>query len=97
MLTPETECEPDLAALEFAALARNAFDVMMRRGWCALRDEYADDPSAAWFLYYHRTNFLTREELRLETWRAEHGFPDPFTALVEAERWYKENVEKHDA
>lgn len=60
---------------EFYLLARNAFDVMMRRGW------------------YPRPHF--------GKWRA-HGadgymgdeFPDPFTALVETDKWYKENVEK---
>lgn len=61
--------------IDFIALARNAFDVMMRRGWYPIP-------------YFGK-------------WRA-HGadgymgdkFPDPFTALVETDKWYKENVEK---
>ncbi len=33
----------------------------------------------------------------MQTWQRHRGefyWPDPFTALVEADRWYKEHVEK---
>lgn len=75
---------------KFMALARNAFDVMMRRGWTLYRDgggywiavvEYggspiirADDGELCWYT-----------GLR----------PDPFTALVEADKWYREHIDKN--
>ena len=69
----------------FIALARNAFDVMMRRGWWPIKrgDKWQvggqdpDEPSETW-----------------ETTPIQTGWPDPFTALVEADAWYKANVEK---
>lgn len=78
------------ADAEFIALARNAFDVMMRRGWTANRQEdgwWVDatfdnaDDSDNW----HPDNF--------QRWIREKLWPDPFTALVEADRWFKEHVE----
>lgn len=67
---------------EFITLARNAFDVMMRRGWTA---NWNVDKSwgvqDAWTARYPKG-------------LGGQGWPDPFTALVEADRWYKENVEK---
>ena len=73
--------EADLADMEFIALARNAFDVMMRRSW---------------------TYGIDRNE-RIYIWDARgydvEGLPDrewgsnPFTALVEAEKWYREHID----
>ena len=65
-----------------SALARNAFDVMMRRGWSSKRHSdqkqwYVDTP--------------TRIPPDGATTRHEHA--DPFTALVEADLWYVKNVE----
>jgi hypothetical protein len=65
--------------LEFIALARNAFDVMMRRGWTPRKTG----------------EFWTAGDL----WHSHDAvwyvgpWGDPFTALVEADKWYKERVE----
>ena len=71
-------------------LAQNAFDVMIRRGWYAVpikrmkftwwvvRDQNGHDMPLA---------FITSHQSRGE-------FQDPFTALVEADKWYRENREK---
>jgi hypothetical protein len=84
MLLPECEVEADLAALYFAALARNAFDVMMRRGWNS-----SVDVQGKWFVVDRHNRPVHHAD--------EHGNPvrlaDPFTALVEADKWYVENVE----
>lgn len=77
--------EMSKADAEFCALARNAFDVMMRRGWWSVPQKCG------------------------ETWIAMNAFavqierggntgiyfvsPDPFTCLVEADRWFKEHVD----
>ena len=72
---------------EFAALARNAFEVMMRRGW---------QPwllNGRWHVSSQRQGFIGR-------WKhcGGDGLPisasDPFTALVEADQWYTEHVEE---
>jgi hypothetical protein len=75
----------DAVDAEFIALARNAFDVMMRRGWWAAR--------------------LKDGKWRVSTFCAIHGesafrkflvhqmCDDPFTALVEADKWYREKNE----
>lgn len=64
----------------FFALARNALDVMMRRGWHPMPD------SEKWFVYGECSMILQAA--------GTHGpYPDPFTALVEADKWYRENVE----
>lgn len=68
---------------EFIALARNAFEVMMRRKW---RTVYFVE---GWYVldeegHYVPINSANTRELS----------PDPFTALVMADRWYRENIEK---
>jgi hypothetical protein len=68
---------------EFIALARNAFDVMMRRGWGVTTDRYVD----LWDAIHGDTGGIVMEG-------SERGFPDPFTALVEADAWYKANIEE---
>ncbi len=72
--------EPDA---EFIALARNAFDVMMRRGWWPSWEEDGD-----WRL--DEPGDVCTE---LGEWVRANPFPDPFTALVEADKWYREHVE----
>lgn len=61
------------ADASFMALARNAFDVMMRRGWAPALPTQE-----------------TLVDLRTQRWS------DPFTALVEADKWYPEKVEKQN-
>lgn len=74
------------AIFEFAALARNAFDVMIRRGWHTwpLDDgtwEVGSGDGRWW----------------VETIPSVLSWPDPFTALVAADQWYRENIEKETA
>lgn len=63
----------------FIALAKNAFDVMMRRGWGVEQWE------EGWSIAQPKRPWQMPGDL---------CWPDPFTALVEADRWYQENVEK---
>ncbi len=77
---------------EFIALARNAFDVMMRRGWGVKRMPHKF--ARQWYVGFDSKGFdtiLSREKTGYV-----HCHADPFTALVEADRWYRENVEKQD-
>lgn len=83
----------------FIALARNAFDVMMRRGWFAAPHQggwnvlmpMSDTPRAdcvsvvSWY----------KAELAGRPFTNTGGIigPDPFTALIEADAWYKQNVD----
>jgi hypothetical protein len=68
---------------EFIALARNAFDVMMRRGWTVVRRK------GKWFVASVDENLVEKFKGRMMDSPAN----DPFTALVEANRWYEEHVE----
>lgn len=71
--------EGDKAVAEFIALARNAFDVMMRRSWTATKWMPHDEKHGQW--------------IALTEWDDEvdgRTGPDPFTALVEADAWMKE-------
>ncbi len=64
--------------VEFQVLARAAFDVMMRRGWSPERmgDTWiVNDEDGRAFCY--------PSEVMIR-------WPDPFTALVEADRWKKD-------
>lgn len=63
----------------FIVLARNAFDVMMRRGWGITR---FDD---GWMA-------VDDDDLIVEP-SSTASYPDPFTALVEADRRHKKNGE----
>ena|SRR5215469_17298542 len=74
---------------EFIVLARKAFGVMMRRGWKASRDR-AD---GQWYVSNHQMIEACVPFDGTEKY-PRRLFPDPFTALVEADRWYSENVEK---
>lgn len=63
---------------EFVVLARNAFDVMMRRGWSVTPTR------SGW-----KVRLPDRDHpVELVT------YADPFTALVEADALYREHVEK---
>lgn len=83
--------ETDESDGPFIALARNAFDVMMRRGWIARRHPEVTLESR-WHVDFISPGFdtlLSREQTGYV-----HRHADPFTALVEADAWYKSNVEK---
>jgi hypothetical protein len=68
----------------FIALARNAFDVVMRRGW------YANKLSrGGWKVPSDFGQFGSK----FWRWLKDNTFTDPFSALVEADRWYRENCE----
>lgn len=64
--------------------AAAAFDVMMRRSWNVIR--------------WSDTHKWTLDRLSCPTdmleWRDANSFADPFLALIEADAWYKANVEK---
>jgi|SRR6516162_4464215 len=74
------------ADAEFIVLARNAFDVMMRRKWGL---SYRGGFEPGWFVLDILDDplFPPGDEPALLP-------ADPFTALVEADRWYTENVER---
>ena len=78
------ECEPVTNAA-FIALARNAFDVAMRRGWgfTGINGHYwpIDPQEFHHVLIEFRGHFAG---LSLPDW------PDPFTALTEADKWMEE-------
>jgi hypothetical protein len=78
---------------EFIALARNAFDVMMRRGWTLYMDGggyWIACESQSKDGVYHGP--IIRGPIGEVCWYT--GLrPDPFTALVEADRWHVANVE----
>ncbi len=67
---------------KFITLARQAFDVMMRRKWrvCPVA------APEAWAVLNEKNVVLWRNNECLTA-------ADPFTALVEADRWYAANVE----
>lgn len=86
------ECEiieaSNMAA--FAALARNALDVMMRRGWGVVLNPEAG-PMQGWLVELPNASYpmgTKMYDLVNARWK------DPFTALVEADAWYREHVEK---
>lgn len=60
------------ADVEFIALARNAFDVMMRRGWSPIK---GDD---GWYAIDQYGTAI--EDTSVDDW------PDPFTAIIEADK-----------
>lgn len=81
--------ESTVVNAEFIALARNVFDVMMRRGW-----EFRTVPGCGYCATFTTGHCVD------DTWIAEGNKPtmkrfhaDPFTCLVEADAWYKANVE----
>lgn len=73
--------QPNQYDLEFIALARNAFDVMMRRGWGIVLF-----PSGWTIAIKDVSESFIMNKFRGMRW------PDPFTALVEADAWYMKNI-----
>jgi len=81
--------DPTWADAQFIALARNAFDVMMRREWGVKQCTVGPECEPAWYADWSTvTNVEMPDSLYCK---------DPFTALVEADKWYRENVEKVQA
>jgi hypothetical protein len=82
---------------EFAARARNAFDVMVRRGWYAERFSLLGG-GFAWRIPMDVANDMVRQHganaCDFKSWASLRKFDDPFAALVEADKWYRDNVEK---
>ncbi len=74
----------DFESGEGIVLARDAYKVMMRRGWgiCRLPD--------GWGVLAPEKPVFPENRTIWGLWVG----PDPFTALVEADKWYRENVEK---
>lgn len=69
--------------LEFAALARNALDIMVRRGWGTEAVSTSEHLPIVW-----------RFVATLPKGEPVNGvvYDDPFTALVEAEKWLVERL-----
>ena len=89
MLLPEDdENERHIAAMEFAALARNAEDVLIRRGW-GIRQSH----DGKWMVMDNVHNLLWHENRQGGYFT---GFNHPFKALVESDVWWKENVEQKE-
>src|SRR4051812_23695569 len=83
---PVAECGGDVDA-EFIALARNAFAVMMDRNWTPVpigngywMPQHPDDGTPGYFTNAHPGRVFT----------------DPFTAIVEADKFYRANIDKRD-
>lgn len=75
---------------EFRCLARNAFDVMMRRGW-GVGLSSQEGPMHGWYVSLPSEMFpVDRAMFPLCNMRAS----DPFAALVAADAWYREHIEK---
>ncbi len=83
-ISSEVGEDQNMANLAFIAIARNAFDVMMRRGWFVVPN-YCNRPGTFWRV---KTGLAGDLEIDWKEWS------DPFTALVKADAWYRENVEK---
>lgn len=86
---PMAGTEPSAEVRNFIILARNAWDVMVRRGWGVHRRHPEGWVVSGMLGECH----LSDAHLAFAEWVSMTIFQDPFTALVEADRWYKENVE----
>ena len=75
------------AHCELIALDRNAFDILMRRGW------RAEKAIAGWCVGDLMPRNIVHNSMAVERELSRLFFEDPFTALVEGEAWYKANVE----
>ena len=79
---------------EFIALARNAFDVLMRTDFAVIKTGEGE------FSVQRNGGVMGTIWIGItgQNWREFKGerltWPDPFTAVVEAEKWYNENVEQ---
>lgn len=65
----------------FIADARNAFDVMTRRGWTAVRLDSGEWAAGV-------------PDVHPSVWKEKITAGDPFTAIIEADKWYTANVEQ---
>ena len=72
--------EERIADEKFVVRARQAFGIMMHRGWHAVRRNTGD-----WKI----GEFLARDSEFL-AWTRKHFFIDPFTCLIEADKWMVE-------
>jgi hypothetical protein len=88
VLVAENDDDQGQASVTFAALARNAFDVMIRRGWNPVQIVNGER-SGQWKV----VGEMSAHTGKLILWAEKFAFTDPFTALVEADRWYAANVE----
>lgn len=74
------------ADVDFCAVARRAFGIMMRRGWEPKRSGFTQ----SWCVFDQQ--FQKADPSALD--KRQLYWPDPFTALCAAEDWYVANVEK---
>jgi hypothetical protein len=74
----------------FVVLARQAFDVMLRRGWGVDHGENGWEPCVD-------LELTTSRRILAGVMTTPGPWPDPFTALVEFDRWYRENIEASPA
>ena len=84
LLCAQGATEADCA---FVALARTAFEVMMRRGWYPWREG-----NGTWLAWMKHDP--VHAKIAGEIQYAPDGHADPFTALVEADAWWRANIEK---
>ncbi len=82
-----------IAFADFVVLSRNAFDVMLRRGWVV---SYSDEQPRKWHSGIPMSDMARIADAKLghDCPLFKDGFDDPFTAIVEADKWFKEHVEK---
>lgn len=80
----------NVADAKQCVLARNALDVMMRRGWHA---EHWSDGWGVDATFDGSVDYEDWHKSPFALWLDAKRWPDSFTALVEADKWYKDNVE----
>lgn len=80
----------------FISIARQAFEVMMRRQWFP-RFIGSSNGKQQWVAYSWSNGCSLRDSTAAVMSRqpGEWVFDDPFTCLVEADKWWKECVEKN--
>ncbi len=86
----------DEADIEFVALARNAFDVMMRRSLFAAPSTYEPVNGELRWIVLCETRAGTKNAVPFEAWPHSAGWLCPLTALVEADKWLAENVDSKE-
>lgn len=75
--------------MEFIAMARNAFGIMMRRGWISKLDCHGK-----WIV---SNKEMAEATVDIPDDEYPNRFCDnPFTALVESDKWYREHVENKE-
>lgn len=72
--------------LGFAAMARNAFEVMMRRHWWSVEFSCDESGAKAW----HVSSYCVPVHGEMRKFVASQICVDPFTALLEADKFMKE-------